>query len=116
MLVCRKRVLSAERVSVGGGGLRSSIATAQSRERRCLVRARPMPELAPVMRATGGAIVTGCIRAGVVVVRFCGRRAGRAGAPDLVEMERRRRSVDETYSGPTLTVLCEWDIYSPLSW
>lgn len=40
-----------------GGGLMSSIATAQDLERRCFVSARPMPELAPVIRATGGDIV-----------------------------------------------------------
>lgn len=52
--VCRKRV---EGPRSEGGGLMSQVITRQDLVRRCFVSARPMPEEAPVMRATGLVIV-----------------------------------------------------------
>lgn len=48
---------SVERPRSEGGGLMSQVITRQDLVRRCFVSARPMPEEAPVMRATGLVIV-----------------------------------------------------------
>ena len=52
MSVRMKVVLS----SCSGGGFTSAMKTCHSRARRCLVRARPMPEEAPVTIAVAGAM------------------------------------------------------------
>ena len=54
--VFMKRVRVEGRLAVGGGGLMSKRMTDQFLDRRCWVSARPMPEEAPVIRATGAAI------------------------------------------------------------